>query len=279
MKRILTSLAATLPLLLSAQDLPQPSPKGRVDQVVGLTNVSIEYSRPSVKGRAVFGDLVPYGKLWRLGANGCTVMSFDGPVVIEDVKVPAGKYSLFAEPNEGAWVFHLNKNTALWGTDGFKPEEDVAVWKAVASTADGVFTETLTFGFDEVKDDKARIDVRWEKTRASFTLTADATEKALANIKEAMAQKDIKASSYNRCARYCVDKGIMLKEAQDWAQKAAKMDPKYWVLHTLALAQAANGDYAAAMNSAKESMAMAEKDGDTAYVRMNEEKIKEWSAK
>jgi hypothetical protein len=277
MKNTILALAVALPLVSNAQDLPQPSPKGKVEQVVGLTNVTVEYSRPSAKGRAIFGELVTYDQLWRLGANGATIISFDGPVVIEGSKVEAGKYSLFATPGKEAWMFHLNKNTELWGTDGYKSEEDVAVWKVMSASTE--FTETLTIGMDEVKDDKARVDVRWEKTRASFTIHADATEQALANIKATMAKPDLKAGNYNRCARYCVDKGVMTKEALGWAEKAASMDRKYWILHTLALAQAANGDYKSAIATANESKDLAGKDGDKSYVMMNDEKIAEWSGK
>ncbi|MCC7501381.1 MAG: DUF2911 domain-containing protein [Flavobacteriales bacterium] len=277
MKRSLIALALAAPLFAAAQDLPQPSPKGKVEQVVGLTNVSVEYSRPSAKGRAVFGELVPFSKLWRLGANANTIISFDGQVVIEGNKVEAGKYSLFVTPEQGAWIFHLNKNTELWGTDGYKPEENVAEWKAESGGCE--FTETLTIGFDEVKDDKARVEVRWEKTRASFMIEADATEKAMANIKEAMAKTEIKAGSYNRCAQYCIDKGVNLKEALTWAEKANSMEKekKYWMLHTLALAQGANGMTKEAIATANESMALAEKEGDNSYVLKNKAKISEWS--
>ncbi len=277
MKRSLFALALAAPLFAAAQDLPQPSPKGKVEQVVGLTNVSVEYSRPSAKGRVVFGELVPFSKLWRLGANANTLFSFDGPVVIGGNKVEAGKYSLFVTPEQGAWIFHLNKNTELWGTDGYKPEENVAEWKAEAGGCE--FTETLTIGFDEVKDDKARVEVRWEKTRASFVIEADATEKAMANIKEAMAKPEVKAGSYNRCAQYCIDKGVNLKEALTWAEKANSMEKekKYWMLHTLALAQGANGMTKEAIATANESMALAEKEGDNSYVLKNKAKIAEWS--
>ncbi|MBK9286970.1 MAG: DUF2911 domain-containing protein [Flavobacteriales bacterium] len=277
MMRSLLALALAAPLFAAAQDLPQPSPKGKVEQVVGLTNVSFEYSRPSAKGRVVFGELVPFSKLWRLGANANTIFGFDGAVVIEGNKVEAGKYSLFVTPEQGAWVFHLNKNTELWGTDGYEASQDVAVWKAAADGSD--YTETLTISFDEVKDDKARVDVRWEKTRASFTIEADATEKAMANIKEAMAKPEIKAGSYNRCAQYCIDKGVNLKEALTWAEKANSMEPekKYWMLHTLALAQGANGMTKEAITTANESMALAEKEGDNSYVMKNKTKIAEWS--
>ena len=277
MMRSLLALALAAPLFAAAQDLPQPSPKGKVEQVVGLTNVSFEYSRPSAKGRVVFGELVPFSKLWRLGANANTIFGFDGAVVIEGNKVEAGKYSLFVTPEQGAWVFHLNKNTELWGTDGYEASQDVAVWKSAADGSD--YTETLTISFDEVKDDKARVDVRWEKTRASFTIEADATEKAMANIKEAMAKPEIKAGSYNRCAQYCIDKGVNLKEALTWAEKANSMEPekKYWMLHTLALAQGANGMTKEAITTANESMALAEKEGDNSYVMKNKTKIAEWS--
>ncbi len=277
MMRSLLAVALAAPLFAAAQDLPQPSPKGKVEQVVGLTNVSFEYSRPSAKGRVVFGELVPFSKLWRLGANANTIFGFDGAVVIEGNKVEAGKYSLFVTPEQGAWVFHLNKNTELWGTDGYEASQDVAVWKAAADGSD--YTETLTISFDEVKDDKARVDVRWEKTRASFTIEADATEKAMANIKEAMAKPEIKAGSYNRCAQYCIDKGVNLKEALTWAEKANSMEPekKYWMLHTLALAQGANGMTKEAITTANESMALAEKEGDNSYVMKNKTKIAEWS--
>ncbi len=273
----MTLLAAALPLLLSAQDLPQPSPKGRVEQVVGLTNVTIEYSRPSVRGRQVFGDLVPMGELWRLGANKATLVTFDGPVVIEGATVPAGTYSLFAVPGKETWVFHLNRNIELHGTDGYKAEEDLTSWKSPALGCE--FTETLTIGLDEVKDDKARVDVRWENLRAGFIIQADATEKALANIKATMAKADLKAGNYNRSARYCVEKGVMLQDALGWAQKAASMDRQYWILHTLALCQAANGKYKEAVASANESMALAQKDGDQGYVKMNKARIEEWMQK
>jgi len=281
MKRSFLALALAAPLFAAAQDLPQPSPKGRVEQIVGLTKVTVDYSRPSAKGRAIFGDLVPNGQLWRLGANGCTTLSFDGPVAIGglDQKVPAGTYSLFAEPMDGAWVFHLNKNIELWGTDGYKAEEDVAVWKA--ETSDSEHTETLTISFEEVMDDKARVDVRWDKVRASFTISADATEQAMANIKKAMAEKEIKSGTYNRCASYCLDKNVMLSDALTWSEKAVGMEKerKYWMLHTLARAQAANGNYAEAMVTAKESMSLAEKNGDMGYVRKNEAAMAEWSKK
>ena len=263
--------------IVHAQKLPQPSPKGEVEQLVGLTTVEVEYSRPSARGRQVFGDLVPYGKVWRTGANVNTTIEFDGPVVFEGQKVEAGKYALFTIPNAEAWVIILNKNTELWGEGDRKPEEDVVQFKVRPAKCET--TETFTIGFADVKDDKAFLELRWENTLVRVKLEADATEQALANIKEAMAQPEIKPGTYHRCARYCVDKGVMLPEALEWAQKAASTDRKYWTLHTLALCQAANGKYKEAVATANESMELAQKEGDNSYVKMNKERIDEWMRK
>jgi hypothetical protein len=263
--------------IVSAQKLPQPSPIGKEEQIVGLTTVKVEYSRPSARGRQVFGDLVAYGKVWRTGANLNTTIEFDGPVVFEGQKVEAGKYSLFTIPNADAWVVILNKNTELWGEGDRKPEEDVLQFKVRPAKCE--MTETLTIGFAEVKDDKAFLELRWENTLVRVKLEADATEQALANIKEAMAQPEIKPGTYHRCARYCVDKGVMLPEALGWAQKAVAMDKKYWTLYTLALCQAANGKTKEAIATANESMELARKEEDASYVKMNKERIDEWMRK
>lgn len=277
MMRTLFALALTLPLHGAAQDLPQPSPRGMVEQVVGLTQVKVDYSRPSAKGRKIFGDLVPYGQLWRTGANMCSTVELSGPIMVSGKQVPKGKYSLFTIPGEKEWTIILNSDTTLGGTDGYDQAKDAARFTASPATAE--WTETFTIDLDEVKDDKARVDLRWERTRVSFVIHADASEQALANIKEAMGKSDIKAGTYGRCARYCVDKGIMLPEALTWAEKSVSMDKKYWTLHTLALCQAANGKYKEAVATANESMAMAQAENDGSYVGMNKARIEEWSTK
>lgn len=263
--------------IVHAQKLPQPSPIGKEEQIIGLTTVKVEYSRPSARGRQVFGDLVAYGKVWRTGANLNTTIEFDAPVVFEGQKVEAGKYSLFTIPNAETWVVILNKNTELWGEGDRKPEEDVLQFKVRPAKCE--MTETFTIGFAEVKDDKAFLELRWENTLVRVKLEADATEQALANIKEAMSQPEIKPSTYHRCARYCVDKGLMLPEALEWAEKAVSMDKKYWTLYTLALCQAANGKTKEAIATANESMELARKEEDASYVKMNKERIEEWMQK
>lgn len=276
MKRFfLPVAAAAISFSAVAQDLPKSSPEGEVEQVIGLTKVEVDYSRPSVRDRQIFGGLLPFDKLWRLGANANTTFETSGPVIIDGQKLEKGKYSMFAIPGKDSWVILFNKNTELWGEGDHKDAEDVLKVKAKVEPSE--FTETLTITFDEVKDDKARMDIRWEKTRVSLWITADATEQAIANIKEAMSKPDVKAGAYSSSARFAVDRGIMTKEALDWAQKSVSMDPKYYSLHTLALAQAANGMKKEAIATAEKSMEAAKKAGSDAYVQMNADKIKEWS--
>lgn len=271
MKGISFTAALLATSVAVAQELPQASPRGEVEQIVGLTKVEVDYARPSAKGRVVFGDVVPYDKLWRTGANLNTVIEFSGPVKFGGAEVKAGKYSVFTVPGKETWVIHLNKNTELWGEDGFKPEENVASIKI--KPASGEFTETLTFGFANVVNDDADLVLSWEKTKVVIPINADATEQALNNIKEAIAKGDMKAGGYGGSARFCLDRNVMTKEALEWAQKSAEMDRKFWTLHTLARAQAANGQPKEAVTTAEESLKLAQEAKNNAYVKMNQELI------
>lgn len=277
MKKFFLPLAAlAIGFSAVAQELPQASPRGEVEQIVGLTKVEVDYSRPSVRGRVIFGDLLAYGQPWRLGANAATTIEFGGPVVFEGQKIEKGKYSMFAIPHDGAWEIILNKDPKVWGNNR-NEKEDVARLKVKVEPND--FTETLLISFDEVKDDKARMDIRWEKVRVSLWIHADATEQSMENIKKALSGKDVSAGAYANSARFAVDRGVMTKEALTWAQKAVDMDARYYWMHTLALCQAANGMTKEAIATAEKSMAAAKEAGDRAYMRLNEEKIREWSSK
>ncbi|HNR55747.1 MAG TPA: DUF2911 domain-containing protein, partial [Flavobacteriales bacterium] len=189
--------------------------------------------------------------------------------------VKAGKYSLFTVPGKEVWVVHLNSNTELWGEEDFNAEQNVATIKVKAEAAD--LTETLTFDFANVVNDGADLELRWEKTKVLIPIHADATEQALANIKEAMAKGDMKAGGYGGSARFCLDRNVMTKEALGWAEKSVEMDKKFWHMHTLARAQAANGMTKEAITTANESMAMAQEAKNEAYVKMNRELIESLS--
>ncbi len=277
MKAPITTLALGLAVSLSAQDLPQPSPLGKVEQKVGLTNVSIEYSRPSAKGRTVFGDVVPFGQLWRTGANASTKITFDGPVQVGGTWVKPGTYALLTMPSEKTWVVMLNSDPKVNSAANYDEKLNVAVVKAEPHpVTDAV--ETFTIGINDLRDDGASVDLSWEHTRVSFRIEAPASDQALKNIDEALAAKEVTASTYHGAARFCIDRGLRTKEALDWAKKSVEMDgTKFWTQHTLALAYGANGDKKNAIDAAKRSLELANEAKAEAYIKMNEAKIAEWS--
>jgi len=267
MKAIALPLAALLTFAATAQDLPQPSPLGKVEQVVGLTNVSVTYSRPSVKGRNIFGELVPFDAVWRTGANKATLFTTDGTILIEGQKLEAGKYSLFTVPHQEAWEIIFNKNTELWGEEDRKDEEDVL--RVKASSAKSNDTETFTIEFADLKDDKAILVLRWANTEVRLPMEAPATDQGIANIMKALSEPDVKSGGYNGAARFALDRNVMTKEALEWAEKSVSMEKKFYNMHTLARAQAANGMSKEATATAEESMKLAQEAKNEAYVKMN----------
>lgn len=275
MKRFVLSAALLATCSIHAQDLPSASPMGEVEQVVGLTKVEVEYNRPSARGRKIFGELVPYDKVWRTGANKATSIEFDGTMVIEGQKIEAGKYSIFTIPGTDSWTVIFNKNTDLWGEGDRKEEEDVLQVKVKPAKSE--FTETFTISFDAVKDDAARLDLRWENTLVSVKLFADATEQALKNIETAINDEKADFRTFHGSARFLVDRNMQPELALKYAAKSVEMERKFWNVHTLALAHAQNGDFKSAIATAEESMKMAEEAKYDAYVKMNKDKIAEWS--
>ena len=274
MKNFIIPALMLATLSASAQDLPKPSPFGKVEQVVGLTNISVEYSRPSMKGREIFGGLVPYDKVWRTGANLNTIIEFSGPVKIEGKDLAAGKYSLFTIPGQQSWEIIFNKNIELSGEGDRKDEEDALRVKVPAGKGDNF--ETFTILFDNVKDDKAELQLRWATTVAKVNIHADAMDMSMANIKEALAKPDADFRAYHNSARFLIDRNMMPKEALQYAQKSTELEKTFWNVHTLALAHAANGQYDKAIAAAEESKKMAEEIKYDAYVKINDEKIAEW---
>ncbi|MCB0790995.1 MAG: DUF2911 domain-containing protein [Flavobacteriales bacterium] len=278
MKTTLTTvlLGATM-TALQAQDLPKPSPLGHVEQIVGLTKVSVDYSRPSQRGRKVFGELVPFDEIWRTGANQCTRISFDGPVQFGGKDVPAGTFALFTVPGTKEWTFILNKNTELWGASDHKQEEDILRVAVEAGGCDR--TETFTIDLADVTDDGAMLQLRWENTCVGVPIKADATERGMANIREALSKPDADYRAYNSSATFYLDRGMSAEQALEWAQKSVSLEKKYWNLHTLARAQAASNMTKEAVKTAEESMALAQEAGEAGYVKKNKDAIEQWSMK
>jgi Protein of unknown function (DUF2911) len=262
-------------LFLNAQELPQPSPLGKVEQKVGLTNVSIAYSRPSVKGRAIFGDLVPFGEIWRTGANKATEITFSTDVKIGGKEVKAGKYSLFTIPTAQEWTIILNKNTELWGSDEYKIEDDAA--RIMVKPLPNAPTESMTITIDNVDTKKADISISWEKVKVSFPIEVEFDVVAMENIKTKIEEAEETFSVYNGAARYYLENNKDVKQALEWAQKSVNMKAEFWNLLTLAKAQAANGQYKQAIETANKSKLKSVEAKNTAYEKRATDGIAEWT--
>lgn len=267
-------------LIAQAQVLaPAASPAGSVSSVVGLTDVKIDYSRPKMKGRKIFGTestvLVPYGKIWRTGANAGTKITFSDDVKVEGVAVPKGTYLILSWPGATEWTIALNSDVNLGGaTDRYDASKDVAKFKVKP----GKLTEkveVLTFNIADISDDSktAKVELAWENTSVKFTVTADFDAKVMASIAKST---KVDPNNYFAAATYYLDNNKDLKQAMEWMNKAVDgMDnPPYWVLYQKARLQKAVGDKTGAIATANASLDAAKKGNNVDYQRMNEELIK-----
>ena len=191
MKKIfLLAVASYIFIYSEAQQLntPQPSPTANIKQNFALSNIEISYSRPGVKGRKVFGDLVPFGKVWRTGANNATTITFGEEVMIGGKKVPAGKYGLLTIPNANEWTFIISKQTNVTSPADYKEDQDVVRVTAKPETTP-FSIETMMISIDDIKNNSCSIGLGWEKTWASFEVTADVESKVMEQIKNAMEKR------------------------------------------------------------------------------------------
>ncbi|MFN0205510.1 MAG: DUF2911 domain-containing protein [Planctomycetota bacterium] len=214
---VLTSGAA-----LAQIKTPQPSPAATVTQTIGVTNITINYSRPGVKAREIFGKLVPFGEIWRAGANACTTIEFGDDVTIGDKKVPAGRYSFFAIPQRDEWTLVLNKNAALVGTAGYKETEDAARWKVKPEASE--MTEWLTYTITPEGKDSGIVTLQWEKVRVPFKFTVDLRASVKRAVEASMTTiKDTDVSGYYNAARAFFENDIDLNKAFEWNEMAVKI--------------------------------------------------------
>ncbi len=254
---------------------PAASPTGSSSQDVGLMTINIEYSRPSMKGRDIFGDLVPYDKIWRTGANASTKVEFTGDVMIGDQKLPAGKYALYTIPGLKEWTIIFHKNLEHWGTGDYDESEDALRYSTPALVSD-VPIETFTIGVMNITKNGAHIELAWDDTRVLVPVTTDTDAAVFASIDETMAGTPT-AGDYVSAATYYMEAGKDLDKALDWFNKGIAMDgEKFWILRRKSLLQAKMGDKTGAITTAKRSLELAKEAGNDDYVRMNTASLKEW---
>lgn len=279
MKTLFTlTLTLIMGVVFGQIETPMPSPLGKVEQKVGLTDCSIEYSRPSVKDRKIFGELVPFGKMWRTGANASTKIKFSDPVKIAGKDVPAGTYALYTIPSEDEWTIILHKNLTYWGVGGsdYNPEEDQLRFKVKANKKYPVKIETMTFNFANVSATGCDIELLWENTQVKFRMDVTYDDKVMAQIEQAMT---ISSRTYYAAARYYLENDKDLNKALEWINKATEGEEVFWMLRQKALILAKMENYTEAISVAKRSKELAQEAGNENYVKMNEDSIKEWSEK
>jgi len=267
---ILFCMAISFTLNGQALKVPSPSPSGHIKQDFGLSSLEITYNRPAVRGRTIFGDLVPYGKMWRTGANAATTIKFGSDVKINNREVKAGEYALYTIPNETNWEFILSTAINSWGVSGYDNSKDVIRFFAPSKTTPFKF-ENLTFLIDDIKPESAMIHLAWDNTVASFEVVTDIDDKVMAQI-DNIFNKDSKP--YYQAAAYYYEADKDMSQALTWVDKAIDQNPEaYWVMHLKAKIQAKAGDKSGAINSANASSAMAKKAQNDDYVALNKKLI------
>lgn len=284
MKKFLFTLALMSSFLLTIAQVktPQASPLSKVEQVVGLTNVQVEYSRPSAKGRTVYGDLVPYGKNWRTGANANSTISFSDAVSINGKELKAGKYALFTTPKADSWDIIFYTDTNNWGLPESWDESKVALRTTVKPETLSKSVETFTIELANISNDGANLDILWERTRVSLPFAVPTQNLAMASIEKALAGPSM--SDYFSAAQYYYQSDKDLNKALTWINNAVSMtaegkDTPFWYLRLKSLIQAKLGDKKGAIETAKASLEGAKKAGNGDYEKMNKDSIAEWSKK
>ena len=252
---------------------PDASPGASVKQRVGLTDIEVNYSRPGVKNRTVFGGLVPYGEVWRTGANTATKLTLSTDVKLGGAAIPAGTYELFTIPGKAEWTVIIHQNKSQWGAYAYDQKNDVARF-TVAPQALPNPVESLTIGFSDLKNDSATLYLSWEKTRVPVKLEVDVVGQLVPQIEAAMAAPEGK-KPYFSAAMFYYENNLDLKKAAAWMDAAIAARPDaYFIIYRKGLILAKAGDKAGALAAANQSLDMAKKDTTPAlrdeYVRLNE---------
>jgi tetratricopeptide (TPR) repeat protein len=281
MKKIIFVLAMIIANYVSEAQVktPQSSPKSTLTQVVGLTNVEIAYSRPSAKGRDVFNNLVPFGKLWRTGANENTTISFSDDVVIDGKTLPKGKYALYTIPRADSWEIMFYSSTDNWGNPETWDEKKVALKTTVKSEHIDRLVESFTIAINNLDNNFAHLELSWEKTIVAIKFAVPTAKTAMESIDKTLAGPG--ASDYYSSAQYLFQSNGDLTKALTYVNKALEMnkDKPFWYYRLKSLIQAKQGDKSGAIETAKISLAAAEAAKNQDYIKMNKDSIAEWSKK
>ena len=269
MRTMILSLAMAVALPLAAQQsqapqlkVPRPSQKQVLTQTVGFTDITITYSRPGVKGRQIWGGLVPYDKVWRTGANEATTISFSDDVTINGQALPKGTYSLHTIPGKDQWTIIFNKVANQWGSFTYDQAQDAL--RVTAKPHGDEMNEWLTFAIPDVGPDSATVVIKWAHLAVPFTVGTSTTQKVLADARAAIAAaKPDDWQTPLRAATFAIENGVGLDEANRWLDQSIRINENMRNLFEKARAQAMAGDRAGAIATAQKAIAKAgPKDAD-----------------
>jgi hypothetical protein len=258
--------------------LPRPSPKATVAQTIGLTNFTVTYSRPGVKGRKIWDGLVPYGEVWRTGANEATTFECSDAVTIAGKPLAAGTYSFYTLPGPNEWDVIFSHAKGAWGSSEYTREKDALRIKVKPGA--GPMQEWMSFSFENLSTTSGDLVLRWEKLQLVVPITVDSDAKAMASIRSAMAE--LKADDWQtpyRAAQYCFNNNLNADEALKWAEQSVTTKPAYFNLSLLADMRMKAGKTQEAIETAQKAIDAGKADPDKPDTRPTEKKLAEWKTK
>lgn len=271
---LLLSIATAISLNTKAMadtpkiEFPAASPACTLKQRIGLTDVEVAYSRPSVKDRAIFGSMVPYDKLWRTGANQATKVTFSTDVKLNGKDVPAGTYALMTIPGKDEWTIIVNKGPEGWSPYKYDEKQDLVRF-TVKPISMPWSMETFTIDFNEIRDESAKLTMIWDKTKVPIDLTVSYADKLAQQIKDVMASDEAK-KPYFQAANFYYNHNLDMNEAKKWVDEALKEREAHYIVYLQAEILEKLGDKEGAVKAAKRSKELAEKANDNGYIQLNQ---------
>ncbi len=254
--------------------LPRVSPNATVSQTIGVTDVEITYGRPSVRGRTIYGDLVPYDEIWRTGANEATTISFSSPVQVEGESLDAGTYSLFTVPGQDTWTIVFNEEPEQWGAYEYDSSQDVLRVEVTPESAD--MREMLTFTFHNVTDTSATSVLHWAETRVPFEITVNTPEVLQARAEEAISGGTDWQTPL-RFASYALENDVLTEDALQWADQSIEREERFENLAIKARLLAAQGEYEQAVTTAETALSKAEEQNEAPNgMQELQQQVEEW---
>lgn len=259
-------------------DAPQPSPSAMIKQTVGLTEVTLEYSRPAMRDREIFGSLVPFDKIWRTGANSNTTIAFSDNVTIDGKELKAGKYAVFTTPGKDLWTVYFYTATDNWGTPSEWDDSKVAAMLNIPVSKLKNAQESFTIAINELTMNSAHLQIMWDKTMVAVPFTVPTETKTQASIDKIMAGPG--ANDYYAAASFYLDANKDLEKAHDWITKATDLNPKAFWMHTKkSLIEEKLGNKKAAIASATKALELAKARPNADYVKINMDNLAKWGVK